>query len=395
MGLELRGTVALDGSGWEAGLNKLHRSTAQFAGSLKTIALQAFGLFTVGEAIKRTVEYGERLIDTSRRLGVSVETLQEFTFAARQSGSSMEALTGFIERLNSARIDPQKAASFKALGITGEDLKSLQIEDLMMKISANVRLRSSQEIIGPLRQVGGRGAGELIPMLKDDMAKLGEEAQRLGQVMRLEDAVSLKFIADEFKVLSQVLVIGLAPAINFVLQAVLGFINKIKSFGTFWGDLSGNPDFNLKTFFKSLLDKPMSGGLLDTKYAPGSAADRFGKAIAHAGKEAENVNEELDDALQKQIKALIDRQKEIEKINAMPDFSGATGTHGIATIETPGKGRVRDEADSLVRVGNFLGSSKDVLQALAQRQVTLLQEIAKNTSPREQHNTMDMIDFPI
>jgi len=97
MGLELRGSISLDGSGWESGINKVTHS-------LKDLALEAAGIYTITQAITKTVELGEKLIDTSRRIGVSVEALQEFTFAARQNGSSIENLITFIERLNSARI---------------------------------------------------------------------------------------------------------------------------------------------------------------------------------------------------------------------------------------------------------------------------------------------------
>ena len=40
-----------------------------------------------------------------------------------------------------------------------------------------------------------------------------------------------------------------------------------------------------------------------------------------------------------------------------------------------------ESGDALIRVGNFLGSSKDVLEDIGQRQVQLLQQIAANTKP--------------
>jgi hypothetical protein len=82
------------------------------------------------------------------------------------------------------------------------------VGELIMKLNANVRNRSSQEVIGPLRDIGGKGAGALLPMLKDDLAEVREEAKKLGVVMKNEDAVLLKFLADEMKILSQVIVSG-------------------------------------------------------------------------------------------------------------------------------------------------------------------------------------------
>lgn len=41
-----------------------------------------------------------------------------------------------------------------------------------------------------------------------------------------------------------------------------------------------------------------------------------------------------------------------------------------------------EKGDALLRVGNFLGSSKNALEDIAQKQVALLQQIAKNTAPQ-------------
>jgi hypothetical protein len=45
----------------------------------------------------------------------------------------------------------------------------------------------------------------------------------------------------------------------------------------------------------------------------------------------------------------------------------------------PGKvGRMHDHGDALIRVGNFLGSSRDAMENIARKQVDLLQQIANN-----------------
>jgi hypothetical protein len=380
MGLELRGSISLDGSGWEAGINKVTHS-------LKDLALEAAGIYTITQAITKTVELGEKLIDTSRRIGVSVEALQEFTFAARQNGSSIENLITFIERLNSARINPKKFASFEKLGL-GERERNLPVEELMMKLSVNLRARSSQEIIGPLRDIAGRGAGELVPMLKDDLDEVREAARKLGAVMRMEDAVMLKFLADEMKILSQVILIGLAPAIVFLTEKMMSFVNSVKASGTFWGNLLGKPGL--------AKDAGESAGAT-VAYMFGLATKRDEDAIkklhqrfVDAGAASEAELNDLNEATDKQKQTLLDKQKAIEKINAFPDFSEVMGE------EKQKKGpRIRDNSDSLVRVGNFLGASRDVLQSLGERQVQLLQQIATNTRPAAVGGGFDDTDFPI
>jgi len=379
MALELKGTISLDGSGWEAGI---HRVTH----SLKELALEAAGIYTITQAITKTVELGEKLIDTSRRIGVSVEALQEFTFAARQNGASVESLVHFIERLNAARIDPKKFPSFEKIGI-GERERNLPIEEMLMKLSINLRARSSQEVIGPLIKVGGRGAGELLPMLKDDLDEVREAARKLGAVMRTEDAVMLKFLADEMKILSQVILIGLAPAIVFLTEKMMTFVNSVKASGTFWGNLLGKPGL--------AKDAGESAGAT-VAYMFGLATKRDEDAIkkmhqrfVDAGAASESELEDLNAATEKQKQSLLDKQKAIEKINAFPDFSEVMGEE--KQKKSP---RVRDSGDALTRVGNFLGSSRDVLQSLGERQVQLLQQIATNTRPSS-GVSFDDTDFPM
>src|SRR6185369_687437 len=235
MGLELKGSVSLDGSGWEAGLNKIEHATNH----IKNVIASAFGVAAIEEAIRRTVEYGSKITDTSRRVGVSIEALQELGFAAKQSGSDLEALTNFIERLNSARINPKKFGSFEKLGLDSA-ARNLPVEELIMKLSLNLRNRSSQEVIGPLRDIGGRGAGSLLPILKENLDEVREAAHRLGAVMKTQDAVMLKFLADEMQILSQVITVSLGPAIIWLMDNMMLFVNRVKGSGTFWGTLMGN-----------------------------------------------------------------------------------------------------------------------------------------------------------
>jgi hypothetical protein len=370
MSLRLIGEVALDGSGFEAGLKKIEHSAERVGETLKGLALTAFGVYGIEQAIHKTVETAEKLVDTSRRLGVGLEALQEFGFAAKQNGADIDALTGFIEKLNSTRIDPKKFESFAKLGISQPDLSSLKVEDLIMKLSFNLRNRSAQEVIGPLREIGGRGAGQLLPMLKEDMEEVREEARKLGVVMKTEDAVMLKFLADEMTILSQVIVSALAPAIVFLEEKILRFVNVLKANGSFWGDLAGR--LKPKDFVTMVAAPFLTKGELES-----AGWKRIDEAIQHAGALSQTTLDELDDMTDKQIADLVKRQKEIERINAIPDFENVMGEgkekrHGGTQVYT----------DSLLRVGNFLGSAQNPMVSIGHTHTRLLQAIAQNTAKR-------------
>jgi hypothetical protein len=47
MSLKLHGEVSLDGSGWEAGLEKMRHGTAHAVSELKSLAIQAVGIYSM------------------------------------------------------------------------------------------------------------------------------------------------------------------------------------------------------------------------------------------------------------------------------------------------------------------------------------------------------------
>jgi hypothetical protein len=377
VGLRLYGEVSLDGTGWESTIKKLEGAGDHLGHSLKALALEAFGIYGIEQAFQKTVETAETLVETSCRLVLSLEALQEFLFEAKHIGEDIEALTGFIEKLNSARIDPKKWGSFAKIGID-ESARKSEVTELIMKISANVRTRSPQEVIGPLRDVGGRGAGVLLPMLRENLAELREEAHRLGVVMKTEDAVMLKFMADEMKILSQVMVAGLAPAIAFVMVQALKFINSIKATGTFWGDLTQKPGF-----FEDLKDFFSKGAKLD---AQGKSS--FQRRWEGAGAASQTELDELNTATDERIKELLKKQKAMEQIGALPDFDSV-----MNEPKTP-KSHLKDYSDSLTKVGNFLGSARDMMPEIGRQQLSVLHKIEGNTRQRAATSGGSTVRFP-
>jgi hypothetical protein len=379
MALNLQGKVSLDGSGFEAGIEKMSHK-------LKEFALEAFGIYTVSEAIKKTVEYADDLVDTANRLGIGTKALQEFGFAARMTGAEMEKLTGFVEKLNTSRIDPKKFGAFAKLGISEGDLANLSVEDLMMKISGNVRGRSSQEIVGPLREIGGKGAGALIPMLKDDLDDLREKAHAFGQVMEMEDLVQLKHLADEVKILSQMILIGLGPAIVFLMERFVEAGNEIRAAVAFYRKLfgSGVTGSDLKA-----AAAPIAEFRLPMK----SEVDVWRKikaAISDAGKESDYELNNQDEHFEEMQKKLLAAQKELEGINAKPDFESVIEKKKADKFN-PLHPEIA-QGDSLLRIGNFLGSGQSVIETIGHRHTHLLTQIERNTRAKNSQISGQVLD---
>ena len=121
--------TGLDGSGFERGLARLG---ATGANSLKNFVAGAFGVYSIAQAISKTVESADELVTSSKRLDTSVEQLQILRQAAKESGVEFSNLEKAFEGFNVAR---DKALSggkegakmmgnFGRLGVTEAMLRS-------------------------------------------------------------------------------------------------------------------------------------------------------------------------------------------------------------------------------------------------------------------------------
>jgi hypothetical protein len=384
MALKLVGEVSLDGSGFEGGLKRIETAGERVFGNLKRMAVGAFGVYGIEEAIRKTVEYADKMADSARRLGVGVEALQELGFAARQNGADIENLTTFIEKLNSARIDPKKLGSFGKLGIGQGDLQNLPAEDIITKLSANLRNRSSQEVIGPLRDIGGRGAGALLPMLKEDLDAVRQAARDAGAVMRGEQIASLKLVVDEMHLLSQVLLVQLAPAIVTVMEIIAALARVIKADFAFWQSFGGRTKKTDWLAVADFITNPLEWFSPSKKTKEG--VGNIGKAFSAAGASSNAGLEDETKSFAARLVALTNALKNPEH----PDFESVMG-------QPSGKRhpRAREAIDGLARVGNFLGAdTQNMMQTIATQQLDMLKKIEYNTRPSSTSAT-DSTDFPV
>lgn len=246
MGLDLKGSVSLDGSGFESGIRRLEGSVHHFASEMKVLALEAFGVAAAGEMIKRTGEYAKQLVNEAKRLGTDgVEGLQVLAQAAKDGGTDIESLTGAFEKLDIAREkalsggkDSQKYLNrFAQLGIGVEQLQSMTASQLFQGPMAKAAHGMNSEDLGPiLRDIFGKAFGTMIPVLTTDFEELQKKMEGLGAIMSTSTAVQLKHLGDEFDLLRNILIVHIAPhlltfaewvvkAIGWIQGAIAGLSN--------------------------------------------------------------------------------------------------------------------------------------------------------------------------
>ncbi len=200
--MELLAKIGIDGSAFAAGVVQVEKGAQKMRASFNSVVkgaaknqfVQAFGLAAIAATVKNVVEFGSKVNDLSARLGISAETLQRWNFAATQSGATAEDVQAFFEKLavskNEALHGSKKAIdSFKALGLSVNDIASGRIEDVAKSIGDLFKNGDPQALIGPLREIGGRGAGGLISAFNDGLQDSFDAADRLGVVLK-DDVVS-------------------------------------------------------------------------------------------------------------------------------------------------------------------------------------------------------------
>jgi hypothetical protein len=192
----------------------------------------ALSLAGIGASVQGFVQRAGELADASARLGVSVEALQEFRYAAGLVGVEAGEMDKALERLNKglAEVADGKNAElgslFKTLGISVRDSNG-QIRsaaDLMPQLAQAfeknenpaVRTRIAMELFG-------KAGAALIPLLSqgaDAMQASREEARKLGVVMGKDAVDAGDDLGDSLDKLKAA-VTGLANTVGSQLAPIL------------------------------------------------------------------------------------------------------------------------------------------------------------------------------
>lgn len=198
------------------------------------------------EAIRRTIEYASKVGDTAKRLGISTDAVQEFDYALKQSGSSIENVIPFFEKLAVTRDKAlgggaggdDAIEAFKKLGVSIDDLKNNRLEDITRRIGDVFKAGDAQKLIGALREVGGKGAGEFAAAMKEGLREAGDAAKELGLIIDKETIDKLKDAGDRFKQIGSRLMTALAPVVAWLGDAFTAILDQVERIGAFLGGLS-------------------------------------------------------------------------------------------------------------------------------------------------------------
>lgn len=390
MAAELRVGIGADTSKLTQGLERAKAQINAFSsGQLKSIGGTIAGAFTVGaitSLASEAIALGGKFDDLSKRTGLSAEELQRLDYAAKQNGSSIEALVGSLQKLAVARQNAM-ADPNSEVGKAFADLKidpSKSVEESFYGIANAVRdMNAAQDHAASMTALLGRSFGELVPM----MAEGGEALKNLGKEFRglvsNEDIAKLDRLGDAIDRLKANATATFATRGVGVAEAWTrfgeGWLRDIKKGGT--GFLTAG----WTGFFDALIgtteiQKPKPKGR-----APGGAggeppiseSERKARANVEASNMEKRIRQEENDNLAR-ANAMMKRDEESRREQAKYEEFQKDQQLAIAGIKD-GKGISISNplTDNLARIGGFVGGKADPGLRLVERQVRIQEEIIR------------------
>jgi hypothetical protein len=275
---------------------------------------------------ERTIAYGSKVNDLATRLGMSTDAVQEWDYALKQNGSSIDTAVSFFEKLESSRKkalqgNEEAIAGFRRLGVSMDDLKNNR--NLAGQISQAFKTGDPQALIADLREVGGRGAGEMIPTFAAGFDELAESARALGLIMSEETIGKLDEMGDKFDTLKAQVMSGFAPALTYVFDKLTDAIDGVlagskilgAAMGSLFDQLGDNP---LKIFSPGSLGAGMTESVMAEAAKQADKMEALEKAREEARarkKTSKGVIDVVDKAAADKAKKEADKeQKEAEKL---------------------------------------------------------------------------------
>ena len=423
MAFKLEAFIGINSSEFQRGMRGVASGVLS---GVRNFALAYIGLRALESAFAATVQTAKDLTNESARMGVTVEQLQVMRKAASNAGVEVDRLAAAMDKLNEFRAKALKTGSPEAmlanmqaaqLGITPAMLRNDSAQSIMFgAVADKIKSVNPQEIAAPLKEIFGRGAGEIVPLLKTDMAGLEKSMKSFGQVMSNETARDLNQVSQALTTVKIGFTNALAPAIVGLVKMFLGVITSggtlSKAFHN-WAEwieqkigLSNTPDYVTNTGKKiSAEDRAKAAGQVmnllteetkkarkempnatpeeiekrafvktmasvkerDSGITSFSKSGTFGDFNGRTNKELfsylQGVQEPYNkavgdsaksaDGLVKSAQAALDEMnKPAPDATKPPDFTAAAQMT---------KQRMSGQGDKMIEVGNFLGASRGVI----------------------------------
>jgi uncharacterized protein YqgV (UPF0045/DUF77 family) len=188
-----------------ARITSIGKGIAGFGAKITAISGAVGGLGFA--AAKSFAGFGDEIGKMSKRLGIAQSSLQEFGFAAEQSGASLSTIETGVRRMQRVINDAGKGMAsasdaLKQIGLSSADLNGKGTEQQFQMIATalgNVTDATKKAAIA--QEIFGRSGTQLLPMFSngaEGLAALRKEANDLGLVLSDADISQAEELTDSF-----------------------------------------------------------------------------------------------------------------------------------------------------------------------------------------------------
>lgn len=149
------------------------------------------------ELTNQTAEYGDNIDKMSQKLGLSTEAYQKWDYVIGLAGGDIDSMSAGFKTMTNTLADAQNGTQsaidkFSALGISIEDINSLDSEQMFEKVIASLQNMDDQtQKAAAANDLFGKSGQNLMPLLNqtnEETQQLIDTTSELGLVMS-EDAV--------------------------------------------------------------------------------------------------------------------------------------------------------------------------------------------------------------
>lgn len=179
----------------DKGLKAAQKAVEGFASKVeslgKTLMLLGGGIVApIIGAVKQWTEAGSSLQDLSDRTGLSIQTLTEFGYIAKQTGGSMDGMVMGMKTASETVVDAGKgskeaAEKLKALGLSAQQLKGKSPDEVFRTLLQQLQKVPDEATRTALAfDVFGRGARDMLPLIKmnaQEVENMRAEYRALGE----------------------------------------------------------------------------------------------------------------------------------------------------------------------------------------------------------------------
>ena len=224
---------------WAAAQKRRNEQVAKSFKAVGAAAVAAAGSFAV--LTKSAVEYADKIGKTASKLGLTVEELQKYRFAAERAGIETRTLDMSMQRFTRRLGEAQNGTGvlykeLTALGIavrdTNGDLRST--EDVLYDYAEAIKEADGQAEKLRLAFVAFDSEGAaMVNMFKDgseSLRELAEQMESVGLIMSEETTQKAAELSDKFGTMSQILETELyTAAINIAHDALPAIIASLNA----------------------------------------------------------------------------------------------------------------------------------------------------------------------